>query len=347
MTKQQSNSHKKTQEPRDTNPRSFFSRTKLYLFEFTAFSLFSIFLGVVLCVATYSIFAVIAGTAISSSLAESLAWVFGFLLVLVPVCTILYARISGEELLNPARTKQPLRKVVYFLTLSLGLVSAIAFAIVAGYSSTRVVFGLESTKNLLSVSVPSLTIVLLHIYYLNFVLRQNLTPPKLRRINLLFITLLSLMCSTLILGIALVNNDDVSVDRQTTSDLLTVSAQISTQYKNNGALPDTASEIQNLPQRIKDKFTNQTYVYKPILSSGYDEPVATQEQSYAEDNSYSNSYSPDIAIGRLSGGYQLCAAFQTSTNQGLSELGQIYGYDYNYTIRYHAKGYQCFDLYAY
>ncbi len=363
MAKQQSSKlpselKAKTSSTKSTAKRGFFSKTKSYLFEYTALQIFSAALAIVLFVAVYSVFSIISGSAFSKNLAESLAWVFGFLIVLAPITIILYARTSSEELNHPQRVHQTLRRVVYFITLCVGLTSAVIFAIVAGYSATRVIFGLESSTNLLTTSAPSALIVLLHIYYLRLILRHVPPTPELRRLNLFLMFTLSLILSASIMGIALVNNKDVSSDRQTVKDLLSTSEAVQNQYTSSGFLPNSASEILNLSQPIKDKFTNQTYVYKPILSNGYDEPA--EPQTYLEDNQSQSSQSGEAqsnvsSIGRIAGtgGYQLCATFQASAGAQEPSSNMIepaYPTDYyskNYLLQAHNKGYQCFDFYAY
>jgi hypothetical protein len=140
--------------------------------------------------------------------------------------------------------------------------------------------------------------------------------------------------------------------------LLTTSKLVNEQYTRTGSLPDSFNDIQNLDQSIKASFSNQTYVYKPIPSNGYDEPVQPLLDSNLDSSSDSTSPSSDLAIGKASGGYQLCATFQTSSN-GSSQYQDEYiesstssdysSYPSYYTdsIVNHSSGYQCFDLYTY
>lgn len=340
---------KSTQNPQ--TKRGFFSATKSYLFEYAILQVLSASLSIILFIAIYTIFSVASGRNLSSSSTGMLAFVLGFLIVLAPVTITLYARTSAEENLHPARIKQTLRRVIYFISFGAGLASAVIFSVVAGYSAIRVLFGLEAAKNLVSVALPSLIIVLLHVYYLSLVLRHAPISLKLRRFNIIFQILLAVVLSILILIIAASNKENISQDRSTVSNLLTTSKLINEQYTKTGSLPDSFNDIQNLDQSIKASFSNQTYVYKPILSNGYDEPV----QPLLDSNSDSTSSSSDLAIGKASGGYQLCATFQTSSNGSSqdeyieSSTVDYSGYSSYYTdsIVNHSSGYQCFDLYPY
>lgn len=329
---------------KNNSKRGFLSRTKFYIFEYTSLQVANFCLAIGFSVAIFSFFSILSGNTVSSDTIEGFAWVLGSTLVFAPTVILLYARTSGEELKNPARLHQPLRKVVFYFILTIAIISAMSFLITSVYTASRVLFGLADTKSLLTTSAPSLLVLLLHTYFIGFVIRGTSTSPKLRKINIVTITALCSILALIIIVISLVNGDSISADKNIVKDFKATSAAINNEYRLTGELPNSISELGALSnQDIKDKFNSGEYKYqRNIINQGYDLPA---ELNSEPSESLLIAPSPDFAIGSY-GDYKLCATFKTSSNH-YETYDSSYGYGSSSLLGSHPKGYHCFDLYTY
>ncbi|MDQ5913458.1 MAG: hypothetical protein QG623_76 [Patescibacteria group bacterium] len=334
-----------------TKRRNIFSRTKLYLFEYSVMQVANIWIGTAISITVFSIFSIISGENISSSIIESLAWVFGLILIFFPISIILYARTTGEESTNKARLTQRFRKVIFYAMLSIATISAVSFLGTAVYTASRALFGIDDTSSLLSITLPSAIVLLFHIYFIVVILKREKTSARLRRLNVIVLSILGLTLAGLVLGIALQKSSGVSSDKKIVKDLGLVSSEIRKEFNDTGMLPDSISDLKNLQNdALKEKFIDGQYVYKPTPSNGgynYDQPVTLKEDS----DSTSSMIYPDIPP-TSPGEYQLCATFNTRSNT--YDNYDSYGPGYiDSAIRteaefeYHPKGYYCYSLYAY
>lgn len=312
--------------------RNIFSKTKFYVFEYTVFQLAILSLGAAFATAIFIMFNVFAGNTTVSNSLDGLVWVFGLSLVLVPLTVVLYARTSTEEALHPARHKQTPRKFVFYSMLTIATVTAISFLITSVYTVSRVAFGLSETKSLVEIVLPSLVMLLLTAYYI-FAVHKNFAPAKkLRKTNILVMSILGgiVVCSILIL--ASLSSADLKKDKQITADLSTTQKAINSYYSSNSKMPDNTVDLKDLDSTIKNKFTSGQYKYEVVpLSVDY----ASSQEQY--DNNDISSYSvPSIQ-------YRLCATFYSDK----SYYGNYYdsGEYNNGDLSIHKKGYQCFDLY--
>jgi hypothetical protein len=327
--------------------RGIFSKTKFYLFEYALFQSAVFWIGISFSVACYSVFNLIAGDPVSTSIVENLAWVFGLMLVFVPAAVISYARVTAEERFAPSRLDQVLRKVIFYTMLTIAIFSATIFTITTVYSVSRALFGLEESKSLLAVSAPSFVVVLFHTYFIAFMLRGTVTSARLRRINIIVTSTVGVILSILILGIASINGDGVAKDKRTVKDLKEASEAIRQDYRINGALTDSIDDLADLDKGIKARFYDKTYTYKVVSQPIYDQPVMLEDDMGS--SSSPSEPNADIAIGINQNYYQLCATFK---NADEGYYGSSYGaYDTSYRVDseldYHPKGYHCYNLYAY
>ncbi len=339
-------------EPNDQTKtkRNFFSRTKLYLFEYTAMQVANFWVGLAISISVFSAFSILSGKSLSVSAVESLAWVFGLILVFFPISVLLYSRTTAEEIANKARVDQVFRKIVFFFMLAVVSISAVGFLSATVYSSVRTLFGLEQTSSLVTVSAPSAIVLLFHIYFLSLVLKKDAVSAKVRKLNIVVISSLGVLLGVLVLSLALVKGDGASNDRTRVRDLSKVSLEINNYYRDNSDLPKSVKDLKNgVSNDLANKFESGEYTYKINSSNGdYDQPVPL------EDNWDSNSDSIEPSIGVLpptNNMYQLCATFETAQSGG----GYYYGDElsssslsyYSQNLSYHPKGYHCFDLSAY
>jgi hypothetical protein len=330
--------------------RSFFSKTKLYLFEYTAMQVANFWVGLSISISVFLGFALLNGKDISVSTVQDLAWVFGLILVFFPISVVLYARTTGEEIANKARVDQVFRKIVFFFMLAVATVSAVGFLSATIYSLVRTLFGLEEVSSLLTVSAPSAIVLLFHIYFLSLVLKKDPVSAKVRKLNIIVISTLGFLLGALVLSLALVKGDGASNDRTRVRDLSKASSEINNYYRDNSALPKSINDLKNgINSTLANKFESGQYTYKINSSNGdYNQPVPM------EDNWDSSINSTEPSIGVLpptNNMYQLCATFETTQSGG----GYYYGDNlsssdipyYSQDFSYHPKGYHCFDLSAY
>ncbi len=339
--------------PAKKNKRNFFSRTKFYLFEYTSMQVSNLWLGASFSIVIFSLFSVVSGNSRASDIVETLAWIFGIILVFAPISITLYARTSGEEEVHPARLHQRFRKFVFYVMLTIVVISAVSFLIAAIYAASRVAFGLGETKSLVSVALPSLLTLALYAYFIVFVIKGTVVPPKLRKFNIVAFSVLCTFMLLLVAGTAVVSGRDVTHDKKIVKDLESTSTAINQEYKNSGKLPVNIESLASLSSSdIKAKFKSGEYTYEQTnRNTYYDQPVELQ------DDLNSSSTSPDTGSGTdssmpsayLEGSYKLCATFKTSTSYD-DVVYTNYAPDYSYNdgrFDYHQKGKDCFTLYAY
>lgn len=328
--------------PSSKPKRNFFSRTKFYLFEYSSLQISTLWLGTGLSIAVFSLFAVVAGGSISTSVVESLAWVFGIILVFAPATVMLYARTSGEEAVNPARLHQHIRKAVFYTMLTIVIISAASLLVTAVYTASRFIFGLGDTESLVSVSIPSILVLLLHVYFVGFVIKGTVTSSSLRKMNIICISLLATLLLLTVSAMAMVSGNGVSEDKKTVKELGTTSVAINKEYKNSGTLPSNIENLSSLANNdIKTKFKSGIYTYERIPEVYYGQTVDSSTQDTSDLSSTAKPES-NSSYGS-SNSYKICATFRTSTN--------TYATDFDYSnpsdFARHSKGKECFSLYAY
>lgn len=309
-----------------------FSKTKFYVFEYTVFQFAVLSLGVAFATAIFIIFNVAAGnTTISSSL-DSLVWVFGLSLVLVPLTVGLYARTSAEESLHPARHEQTPRKFVFYGMLTIATITAVSFLITCVYTVSRVAFGLSDSKAITEIVLPSLVMLLLTAYYI-IAIQKNFAPSKkLRRFNIITMSVFGALVAFTILTVASISSSATRRDNQTSEDLETTQKSINLYYRDNDKLPANISDLNDLDSQIKSDFSSGKYKYQPKEYSNDYDTLEVQGAS-----------SSTVSYPTGSTRYELCATFDNSE----SYYGSYYSSGYSSDFSIHKKGYQCFDLYAY
>ncbi len=310
---------------------SLFSKTRFYVFEYTVLQLAVLFLGSSFATVIFILFGTISGQSTISSSIESLVWVFGLCLVLVPLITVLYARTSAEEALHPARHNQTPRKFVFYTMLVISTISALGFLIASVYTVSRVAFGLSGSELITQVTLPSLVMFGLTMYYI-LAIQKNFAPSKkLRKINILSIAIVGTLVILSILVAASINSSANRSDQQITSDLNAAKKSIDAYFQDNNKLPVNISAT-NLNAGVKSQFEVGKYKYE-VTQDGLDYGNVQAEDSSSSSVSYLSTSSQ----------YRLCATFSASKG---------YYNDYSYgsysgDLNNHKKGYQCLTHYAY
>ena len=336
----------KAPKPSDKKPktqRKLLSKTKTYLLEFSVQNVVALILGITAINLIWVIFSVISGSASAADQTGSLAWSFSLFTSLGPLFTVLYARTSGEEALHSVRFQQVARNVLFYGMLSVSLVTSLVLTIIAGYTLSRLLFGFESSKILISATFPALTTLLLAAYFSKFILARRPISAYHRRVNLIVVPCLLILAIGASLTMGLLSRDTLSKDRQTVQDLSSVALQIN-RYSRQNKLPNSIEDVPNIGESVRTKFSNGTYAYKPgfdVESPGYPK----SEEGFAP---YPND--------STSGYYELCATFKTLSpslgggyyepaDAGSSTSESREKRDILSSLEYHDKGYACIKMY--
>jgi competence protein ComGC len=310
--------------------KGFLSKTRFYLFEYTALQVCLALMGASLAMVIYTLFSIITHGYTGLDL-DWLSWVFGLLVIFSPLTISLYARTTAEEISNPGRLKQPLRHVAFYMTLTVAVVSLVGFAIAMVYSTSRAIFGVSEMKSLVSVSLPSLIVVAINLYLIKFLIRADQCSNSMRRANLIFLMVISAMLIISMPVLSLTVGAGTKYDKAALRDLSETEKSVSDYFKSTNNLPSSMQDLTSLDSKIKAKFASGEYSYSI--------------NNVSVDNSLESSRDDTIYVSKYTvRDFKLCANFKGATYY------RGYGYPYRSIIdpdSTHPKGYYCFNLSAY